>query len=181
MSLHDNVLPEIVNDIGAFRLDFGIYDQGKCIDSCKSAPVDITYDNQLNILQCINWSARIAQLHFKNNLYSYRKTRFTNICNLPVHARLAVILVVISHDKKDEKIGYGVISLFDFNCSFVQGRKVLKIYRWDNFGQTCLMQAKPPTMVIIVAAPITSYQRTAVNIWQVHAITVTVRVKMVVQ
>ena len=37
--------PEVVNDIGAFRLDFGIYDQGKCIDSCKSAPVDITYDN----------------------------------------------------------------------------------------------------------------------------------------
>ena len=29
-------------------------------------------------------------------------------------------------------------------------------------------QAKPPTMAIIVTAPITSYQRTAVNIWQVH-------------
>ena len=121
----------------------------------------------LNILQCINWSARIAQLHFKNNLYSYRKTRFTNICNLPVHARLAVILVGISHDKKDEKkIGYGVISLFDFNCSFVQGRKTIKIYRWDNFGTDMFDErTKPPTMAIIVAAAITSYQKTAVNNW----------------
>ena len=99
-----------------------------------------------------------------------------------MHARLAVILVGISHDKKDEK-KLDTVS-FLYLILIVLLYKVEKFLRFIGgiiLGQTCLMngQAKPPTMVIIVAAPITSSQRTAVNIWQVHAITVTVRVKMV--
>ena len=135
MMMHDNILPEIISDVGKIRLDFSIYDQGKCIDSCKSLSKTFRYDHQANMLNIIHWSIRNPQLLFKNNTSSAsnRKSKFTKISNIPINARLAVILVGVLQDGKEEKkIGYGVIPLFDFNGSFIQGKKRMNIYKWDD-------------------------------------------------